>query len=54
MNLQNPTILIPVISVLLLLVGYALRAQRWAPYVMLVGAFGTMGSLVYHVARAIG
>lgn len=54
MDLLNPAVLIPVVSVLLLVAGYTLRSQRWAPYVMLVGAFGTTGSLFYHVAGAIG
>jgi hypothetical protein len=53
-GLQQPSTWIPLISIALLLIGYGQRAQRWAPYCMLAGAFGLLGVLVYRVSVAIG
>jgi len=54
MTLYSPYVFIPLLSILLLLGGYAARTRNWGPFVMLAGAFGILGSLFYHVSRAIG
>lgn len=54
MNLNSPYVLIPALSILMLLGGYGARARNWGPIVMLAGAFGILGSLFYHVSKAIG
>jgi hypothetical protein len=54
MSLNTPYVWIFAINILLLVGGYSMRARSWAPYSMLLGAFGLLGVLLYRISIAVG
>jgi len=55
MNLNSPYVFIPALSILMLLGGLTGRPRpQLGADRDLIGAFGILGSLFYHVSKAIG
>lgn len=53
MSHENNLLIITVISMTVLLVGYAARARSWGIGLMFVGIVGTLSIIVYRIYMAI-